>query len=92
MMMKKLKIAAIAAVVGVSCYFGYKSVKPAHEFSATEIENIEALADGEGVSVSWRCWSMAKSDSGGFWRCGSPCSWVDGMIGIGEAGQCYTNL
>jgi hypothetical protein len=46
--MKKIFFsAAIAAVVGVAGYFGYKSMNPGREFTETEMENIEALADGE---------------------------------------------
>jgi hypothetical protein len=49
--MKKIFFrAAIAAVVGVAGYFGYNSKAPSHEFTDTEMENIEALADGE-ISV-----------------------------------------
>jgi hypothetical protein len=46
--MKKIFFqAAIAAVVGVAGYFGYNSKAPSHEFTDTEMENIEALAYDE---------------------------------------------
>jgi hypothetical protein len=50
--MKKIIFAAIAAVVGVASYFGYKSIVPSHEFTETQIENIEALANDENVGSS----------------------------------------
>jgi hypothetical protein len=54
--MKKLFLsAAIAAVVVVAGYFSYKSMNPSHEFTETEMENIEALADDEESSVELQC-------------------------------------
>jgi hypothetical protein len=53
--MKRVKIAATAALVGAGCYFGYNSLKPAHEFTSTEMENIEALALNEVSTVEVQC-------------------------------------
>jgi hypothetical protein len=88
--MNKFKIAAIAAVVVVSCYFGYKSVRPAHEFSATEIENIEALANDEQTGSSdcnYRNGYMAfTGEKGGAYNC---CRvWINSAPYYPE-GHCY---
>jgi uncharacterized low-complexity protein len=55
------------------------------------VRNVEALAQGEGgSSENWSCWSQEKSGSG-YWRCGSPCQWIDGAGGKGTEGKCYSN-
>jgi hypothetical protein len=89
--MKKFLFAAIAAVAGVAGYFSYDSMTETREFTDNEMANIEALADEEGSSNSWPCWSEAKNSGGGFWRCGSPCLWIDGLTGTGPISRCYKN-
>jgi hypothetical protein len=46
-MKKYLLSAAFAAVVGISSYFSYNSMVSNREFTETEMENIEALAEDE---------------------------------------------
>lgn len=90
--MKRIIIFAIVAIsLGVIGHQANRAVKPTHVFTETELQNIEALTQDENSSASWPCWSKAKKSDGGFWRCGSPCVWVDGLIGTGTESRCYSN-
>ena len=88
--MKKTVIAAaIVAAVGFSAYLGFR---PDLTFSLPELQlaNAEALSNDEqgGSSTSWTCWSQSKKSSGGFWRCGNPCMWIDGQNGTSGQETC----
>ena len=92
-MKKRIMIpAAIAAVMGVGAYFGHATATPAGE-SDLLLANAEALADrsneGGGSSNSWPCWSQSAKSSGGYWKCGAPCEWVDGEKGTDGLSRCY---
>ena len=89
-MKKKLMLAAIAAVVGVGGFAGFNAFQNNSSASDILLTNAEALSNDEqgGSSTSWTCWSQSKKSSGGFWRCGNPCMWVDGEKGISGQAIC----
>jgi hypothetical protein len=90
--MKRFKIAAIAALVGAGCYFGYNSLKPAHEFTSTEMENIEALADYEYQSSEIPCFSSSyRNNDASYVDCAS-CTRIAGWEGHGTEALCHTHL
>jgi hypothetical protein len=49
--MKKIFFTTIATVVGIASYFSYNSMVSNREFTETEMENIEALAEDEVPTV-----------------------------------------
>gem|GEM_PF-1568491 len=93
-MKKQIVGSMIAAAIGVvgllNMDFGSKKKD---ELSALNLANIEALAQGEsggGSSSNWSCWSQ-EEEGYGYWRCGNPCTFIDGRGGKGSEGKCYSN-
>ena len=50
--------------------------------------NIEVLANSEGGSDSWYCWSALEKGTG-CWRCGSPCEWEAKKSPGGGRSECH---
>lgn len=89
-MKKILKYAFVAAFAVIAGYSVYTHQK-VNTMSKLVLANVEALANDEGgSSENWACWSKEKRGSG-YWRCGSPCKFIDGATGSGTEGKCYKN-
>lgn len=90
----KAKLFKAMGIVTVAIIMGYNVHLAQAEKSAMSdimIENIEALSQNEnsgGSSNSWDCWSKQKPGYG-YWRCGSPCEWVDNFDGDGSSSKCF---
>lgn len=89
-----LKVAVAAVVVAAVGYGVYLNQNKDKVMSDLLLANAEALAafednnPGGGSSSSWPCWSKQKKGSG-YWRCGNPCQWIDGVGADGPEGRCY---
>lgn len=89
-----LKVAVAAVVVVAVGYGVYLNQSKDKVMSDLLLANAEALAafednnSGGGSSSSWPCWSKQKKGSG-YWRCGNPCQWIDGVGADGPEGRCY---
>jgi hypothetical protein len=90
-MRKSLFLAAIAAVVGVAGYFDYNSKASSREFTDTEMENIEALADDEyTISDEIPCSSNAvRNYHASYVDCAS-CERIVGWESTGTEAICHT--
>lgn len=85
--LRAIVISAIAVTAVWNASLGIKS----NDLSNVILANVEALTSGEGGSSSnWDCWSQEKSGNG-YWRCGNPCKWIDGVGGKGSTSKCYAN-
>ena len=89
-MKQKMMLAAIAAVISVGGGAGFNAYRTNSSASDILLANAEALSNDEqgGSSTSWTCWSQSKKSSGGFWRCGNPCMWIDGQNGTSGQDTC----
>lgn len=93
-MKKKLYCAILILILAIA---GGVSVNLDNLNSYTNLsqimKNVEALAnpDEGGSSDSWDCWSQQDRSALGYWKCGNPCTWVDGYGGSGTSGKCYKN-
>lgn len=93
-MNNKFKTAIVAVLVAAVGYGAYQNQVKDKTMSDLILANAEALASfennepGGGSSLSWTCWSEQKRGSG-YWKCGNPCSWIDGAGGKGPEGRCY---
>lgn len=84
--MLTLLILVVAGLIGINSNFSNS-----YGNLGLLLENVEALAlpDQGGSSDSWDCYSQQDRSALGYWRCGSPCTWVDGYGGTGTTGKCY---
>lgn len=88
-----LKLACLTiGVFAVTLTINMTQNRSMESLSKITLANIEALADGGegGSSSDWPCWSQEKAGSG-YWRCGNPCRFVDGVGGKGTSSKCYAN-
>ena len=79
---------AVVALAAVNVNYALQD----KDLSTMVLENVEALAQeqGGGSSSYWNCWSSQKAGSG-YWRCGSPCTWIDAYAGQGPTSLCHAN-
>ena len=84
--MKKIKILfALCFIVSIALLY----VPKQETIGELMLENIEALSEvGEGTSSVWYCWSSEKKGSG-YWRCGSPCVFVNKKGPQGPMSTCH---
>lgn len=90
----QFRIAVAAVIVAAAGYGVYQNHVKDEMMSDLVLANAEALAafegdnPGGGSSTSWPCWSKQKNGSG-YWKCGNPCEWMDGVGADGPEGRCY---
>ncbi len=92
--MRKIKFLVASLLFCAMSYAGYMGYERVTMSEAERfmLANVEALTSGEGgSSTSWDCWSRQEDGNGGYWRCGSPCVWINGAVGKGRTRPCYSN-
>lgn len=88
---KKIILCDIAAIA-IGGFAGFNvSLNSQNGLSGLTLTNVEILSFSEGgSSTDWYCYSEEKSGSG-YYRCGSPCVWVQKRGGKGKSSKCYSN-